>query len=201
MRNGVYTIGHSNHTSERFLELLLQHRVSAVADVRSHPFSRLHPQFNRDSLQTTLRFAGIAYVFLGRELGARSDDSDCYVDGKVQFDRLGRTQLFQEGLSRIIKGSETERIAMMCAEKDPLTCHRTILVARHLADLQIEVRHILADGCIEEHDAALSRLLAELDLPEGDLFQGRDAFVREAYERRGAEIAYTRPQPVEGING
>ena len=81
--NLIYTIGHSTHTSEAFLELLRKHNVTAVADVRSAPFSRFNPQFNKDALQGTLGEHGIKYVFLGRELGARSDDPACYENGRV----------------------------------------------------------------------------------------------------------------------
>lgn len=125
----VLTIGHSNHPIERFIGLLKQDGVTAVADVRSAPFSRHNPQFNKDSLQQSLSEAGIAYIFLGKELGARSNDRSCYEDGRVQYERLARTDLFLDGIERVRKGAEQYRIALMCAEKEPLECHRTLLVA------------------------------------------------------------------------
>src|SRR5205809_759407 len=148
MGNLIYTIGHSTHSTERFLELLAAHDVSAVADVRSHPYSRFNPQFSRERVQADLKNAGLAYVFLGRELGARSDDPSTYVEGTVQYDRLARTSLFQEGLARLNQGVRSHRIALMCAEKDPLTCHRAILVCRHLANQGIAAHHLLEDGRI-----------------------------------------------------
>lgn len=187
----VYTIGHSNHLVEKFLELLSAHNVNAVADVRSHPYSRFNPQFNREKLRTALRTAGVAYAFLGRELGARSEDPNCYINGKVQYDLLARTLLFKEGLSRLALGADSHRIALMCAEKDPLTCHRAILVCRHLVAQGIGAQHILEDGRVESHDAALSRLFAELGLDENDLFRSRDEVMLEAYDRRGEQIAYS----------
>jgi uncharacterized protein (DUF488 family) len=132
MPSFVYTIGHSNHRIEKFIELLSAHNVTAIADVRSHPYSRFNPQFNREKLRTALRTAGAAYAFQGRKLGARSEDPNCYVNGKVQYDLLARTPLFKEGLARLVLGADSHRIALMCAEKDPLTCHRAILVCRHL---------------------------------------------------------------------
>ena len=133
----VFTIGHSTHPPERFLALLRQHGITALCDVRSRPYSRLNGQFNRENLQESLRESGITYVFLGKELGARSEDASCYVRGKVQYDHLARTELFKKGLDRVRQGMKDYRIALMCAEKDPLVCHRAILVARHLDALQI----------------------------------------------------------------
>jgi uncharacterized protein (DUF488 family) len=191
MKDPVYTIGHSTHSAEKLIALLTRHHITAVADVRSHPYSRINPQFNKEEFRTNLKAAGIAYVFLGRELGARSGDRSCYVNGKVQYDLLARTTLFQAGLDRISQGMNTHRIALMCAEKDPLTCHRAILVCRHLVARGVAAQHILEDGRLESHDEALKRLLAELGLPDRDLFCTRDEVIAEAYLRRGQQIAYT----------
>src|SRR5688500_14064592 len=100
----LYTIGHSTHPIERFVELLAEHHISAVADVRSRPFSRRYPQFNRENLYVALKAAGVCYAFTGQELGARTEDPSCYVDGKVQYELLSRTDLFQAGLTRIRNG-------------------------------------------------------------------------------------------------
>jgi uncharacterized protein (DUF488 family) len=148
-QSAVFTIGHSTHPIETFLELLRAHAVTAVADVRSAPFSRFNPQFNEDALAHSLKTADIAYVFLGRELGARSDDPACYEQGRVHYGRLAKTALFQAGLGRVLHGSEKQRIALLCAEKEPLDCHRTILVARALTERGVAVEHILADGRLE----------------------------------------------------
>lgn len=186
----VFTVGHSTHSADKFTELLLRNNVTAIADVRSQPYSRLNPQFNRETLRGRLKEAGISYVFLGRELGARTDDRSCYVDGKVQYDRLACTVPFQEGLRRIENGAPRYRIALMCAEKDPLTCHRTILVVRHLVDRGLRAAHILEDGRLEQHEDALARLLREVGVRESDLFKERQQLIDEAYAKRGDEIAY-----------
>jgi uncharacterized protein (DUF488 family) len=190
MKQLVYTIGHSTHATEKLIGLLARHHITAVADVRSQPYSRMNPQFNKENITTDLKGAGIAYVFLGRELGARTNDSSCYIAGKVHYDLLARTELFRQGLERIIKGMSTHQMALLCAEKDPLVCHRTILVARHLVAQSISVQHILETGALESHDAAIDRLLRELDLQEADLLRSRTEIVEEAYQRRGNEIAY-----------
>jgi uncharacterized protein (DUF488 family) len=141
-------------------------------------------------LQSALKDAGIVYVFLGKELGARSSDASCYLNGKVQYDRLARTSLFREGLDRVEQGLSKYRVALMCAEKDPLTCHRSILVCRHLVERSIEIAHILEDARVETHDAAMDRLLRELRLDSNDLFRKQRELLTEAYALRGEEIAY-----------
>lgn len=187
----IFTVGHSTHSADKFRELLLRNSIDAVADVRSMPFSRLNPQFNRETLQSNLKRSGIAYVFLGRELGARTEDRSCYREGKVQYDLLARTALFQEGLDRVCRGAQDRRIALLCAEKDPLTCHRCILVARYLIDRGLDVQHILGDGRLESHSAALKRLVTELQLAQDELFQRRSGdLVAQAYRLRGDRIAY-----------
>ena len=193
MSDALYTIGHSTHTAQKVMDLLRLHGITAIADVRSSPYSRMNPQFNRDSFSDLLKACKIAYVFLGRELGARSKDRNCYCQGKVQYDLLAQTQLFQAGLDRVIHGMTTHRVALLCAEKDPLTCHRAILVCRHLATRGIVVRHILEDGRIEHHEEALSRLLAEHGLSERDLFRNRSEMIEQAYSERGDKISYAEP--------
>jgi uncharacterized protein (DUF488 family) len=186
----VYTIGHSTHTFEAFVNLLRKHDVTAVADVRSAPFSRFNPQFNKDTLQGTLATHGIKYVFLGRELGARSDDPACYENGRVQYARLARATSFLAGLDRVMEGASDYRIALMCAERDPLECHRTLLVARALVGQGVEIVHILADGTLEPHESTMTRLLDIVGLPQQDLFSSREQLLEEAMARQEQRIAY-----------
>ncbi len=189
----IYTIGHSNHPIERFTALLRQHGVSALADVRSRPYSRFNPQFNREKLQAALAAAGIRYVFLGEELGARTKDPSCYDErGRVSYTMLARTQGFRHGIDRLLSGAKEHRIAIMCAERDPRECHRTILVARALEREGAAVGHILADGSLESHADLMLRLAADLKLGGDDLFRDSEAVVAEAYETQAARIAYVR---------
>src|ERR1700733_10047901 len=171
MRKTIFTIGHSTHTLEYFLSLLTKHGIQAVGDVRSVPYSQRNPQFNREPLMQRLRAADIAYVFLGKELGARSDNSGCYIDGKVQYNYLAKEPAFLQGLGRLRKGIESHRVALMCAERDPLACHRTILVCRALRSPDLEIDHILADGAVETNVAAEKRLMLMLNL-HPDMFHG-----------------------------
>lgn len=186
----VFTVGHSTHPIDQFLALLAGAGVGAVADVRSAPYSRFNPQFNRETLRDALKAAGVSYVFLGEELGARSKDPNHYEGGKVSYERLAETDAFRRGIARVLKGAETMTVALMCAEAEPLDCHRTILVARHLARRGAQIRHILRDGTVEAHEETMNRLIARYDGQSGDLFSSRDDRVEEALRRRGAEMAY-----------
>lgn len=145
----ILTIGHSDHSLEQFLRLLEMHTVTAVADVRSSPYSRLHPAFNKEPLQEALAAKGIAYVFLGQELGVRSRDPSCYEGGKVQYRKLAQTELFRSGLERVMNGARSHRIALLCAEREPLACHRSLLVARELEAIGAAIEHIHPDGRLE----------------------------------------------------
>ncbi len=197
MQRTVFTIGHSNRTSDEFLALLLENELTAVADVRSQPYSRVNPQFNRESLAEFLAKHQIAYAFLGEELGARSRDPSCYVEGQVQYDVLAQTKLFEQGLDRVEKGTLRYRLALMCAEREPLACHRFILVARHLARRGFQLKHIIDPGVVEDHEASVARLLVELRMDSMHLFGTQDDLVELAYERQAAKIAFSQEEPVE----
>ncbi|GAA4421133.1 DUF488 family protein [Actinokineospora soli] len=186
----LLTIGHSNHAVESFVALLGEHGVTAVADVRSVPFSRFSPQFNQRQVERSLADSGIKYVFLGKELGARSTDPGCYEDGRVLYARLAASGDFGSGIERLTRGAATERIAIMCTEAEPLDCHRTVLVSRVLAERGVAVGHVHGDGRLESHDAAMERLMAKFGLADADLFRTRDERMAEALARQEERIAY-----------
>ena len=200
MTNNVLTIGHSNHSREAFTELLEQHEVGAVADVRSAPYSRFNPHFDRETLASALKASGIAYVYLGRELGGRSEDPGCYEGGRVRYDRIARTDRFRDGVERVVRGARKHRIALMCAEKEPLDCHRTLLVAPALDEMGIGVAHVRADGALESHAEAMDRLLDKFDLcPSGDLFRRpREELIAEAIALQAKRVAHADDKPVGG---
>jgi uncharacterized protein (DUF488 family) len=146
----LFSIGHSNHPIDYFVGLLQRHGITALADVRSTPYSRRHPQFRREALAERLKQAGIAYVFLGEELGGKR------AGGLID---AARTPQFRTGIERLREGAQRYRVAFMCAEREPLDCHRTMLVARHLRGPDVTIRHILANGTLEEHESVERRLV------------------------------------------
>ena len=189
MDNPVFTIGHSDHAIETFLSLLQKWNVNAVADVRSSPYSKRHPQFSRAPLEAILGKCGIAYVFLGKELGARPSDRKLYSEGKADFRLIAASQPFRKGIRRLLEGQKRWRIAVMCAEKEPLDCHRTILVSRALAEEGIQVLHILADGMAESHEQVIKRLFALHRKDERDLFLTPEEMLSAIYRLQEEKIA------------
>ncbi len=175
----MFTIGHSNHPIEHFINLLTAHRISAIADVRSSPYSEYSPQFNRELIQQKLQDANIEYVFLGRELGARRTEESCYVSGQAKYDAIRNLPAFRNGLHRVLEGIEQYTVALLCAEADPLSCHRTILVCPELKALRpdLKINHILADGSLESHEEA-ERRLVKLHKLQPELFGETDLHVR-----------------------
>jgi uncharacterized protein (DUF488 family) len=200
----LLTIGHSNHSIEAFILLLEQHGITAVADVRSHPFSRYLPHFNKSEITAFLSAVGIQYVFLGKELGARPEDLSCYdTSGKALYDRIAATPLFASGIQRLLKGAANYKISLMCAEKDPITCHRTILVCHKLKEFNLQINHILSDGSLESHQDVEARLLSKFNKTKNNnlpiqlsLFEIKSQVTNEivdletAYYRYGLEVAY-----------
>jgi uncharacterized protein (DUF488 family) len=189
----LFTIGHSTHDFAKFLELLKQHEIEVVADVRSRPFSRL-AWFSRPELEKELKANRVRYVFLGDELGARRVERECYIGPRADYELIAQTRAFVQGIERLREGVAKFRVALMCAEKDPLDCHRTVLVCRHAKEFA-EISHIRADGRLETHAAAEERMMAPYVSPEGDMFRSRIELLNEAYKRRGEEINYVeQPQ-------
>ncbi len=191
----VFTIGHSNHSSERFVALLQGTGITAVADVRSIPHSRRWPHFGRAQIERWLADAGIAYVFLGAELGGRPDDPALLREGRPDHDLMAAAPSFRAGLDRVLDGTGRYRIALMCAEREPLDCHRFLLVSRHLHERGVCLRQILADGSIEPHETTEFRLLQQTGLAVDSLFADlpppRHAVAR-AYDIRSGKLGRGR---------
>ncbi|MGH3427473.1 MAG: DUF488 family protein [Mycobacteriales bacterium] len=162
----VLTVGHSNHPLDRFLDLLADADVEVIADVRSHPYSRFAPQFNREPLKAALTARGSRYTFLGGELGGRPDGDEFYdADGHVLYNRVADSAWFGAGIDRLVQGLGSWRVAVMCSEEDPTDCHRRLLVARVLLTRGVEVNHLRGDGTVQPE-----RLFDRE--AQGDLFNG-----------------------------
>lgn len=197
-RPALFTIGHSNRELADFVHLLQTHHINAVADVRSSPYSGRCPQYNRESLKVDLAKASIDYVFLGEELGARRTEPDCYDGDRADYRLIAACEGFQNGLRRLQRGMETRRITLMCAEKDPLDCHRFALICRHLRD-DAQIDHIIDEETLEPQDEAEFRLLELYDLPRGDLFNSQEELIEQAYDAHGKKINYVRTVAEDGF--
>jgi uncharacterized protein (DUF488 family) len=192
--NEVLTVGHSTHSWERFATLLRKSNVTAVADVRTSPYSRHQPQFNRDHLSEGLRLDGISYVFLGKELGGRPSERRLYCEGVADYEKMAQTTEFGKGIDRIVEGSKKHRIALMCSERDPLDCHRCLLVSRALAKRGVRVSHILGAGDVVSHAEIENRLLKLSGGTTDDLFAPRAEQLSAAYRERARKVAFAEPK-------
>lgn len=189
----LFTIGHSTHAIETFLERLKTHRINCVIDARSHPFSKIAPQFNKPALSKTLVENGILYAHLPDEFGARRTEKN-FLDeeGKVDFEKVRESEAFKRGVERVKNGlAQGYRIAIMCAEADPLDCHRFSMVARGFALAGENVQHVLKDGSLRSHEALEERLLEKYKLSEATLFSTREERLSIAYRLRNKDIAFS----------
>ena len=168
-RHPLFTIGHSNHSIERFLALLRRHSVEAVADVRSRPYSRFVRHFAKDRLARILADEGVGYLFLGRELGGkpvRDDPPQARLDYQARI----REPSFQRGIETLLHAVAERRVALLCRERDPLECHRLHLICRYLEPMALDIRHILPDGEVEAQAATKRRLHEGLEARQLGLF-------------------------------
>jgi uncharacterized protein (DUF488 family) len=148
----IWTIGHSNHPLARFVELLRAHGIQVVADVRSRPYSRFAPRYNRQALAEALPEHDIRYLFLGKELGGKPKEPGYYLpDSSLDPERFTARPEFQRGLKRLLGEAAHFRVSLMCSEGDPGKCHRSLLLAPELVKRGVKVLHILPDGGLLEH--------------------------------------------------
>jgi uncharacterized protein (DUF488 family) len=194
----VFTIGHSSHTQERFLALLRGAGVTAIADVRTAPYSRRHPHFNREALRAALQSEAIAYVYLGKELGGRPSHSELYSAGVADYEKMAQAGEIAQGLDRLMEGARKYRVALMCSEREPLHCHRCLLVSRALAQRGVRIGHILDDGGIASHGEIEERLLAIASRDSADLFASRPERLASAYREYGRKVAFAEPEDRAG---
>jgi uncharacterized protein (DUF488 family) len=184
----LFTIGHSNLPAERFMTLVQDAGVTAIADVRSVPFSRRFPWFSGAKLAARLQGADIAYLPFGDALGGRPRDPALYRDGVADYEKMAATAPFRASLDRLSAAMGRFRVCLMCAEREPLDCHRCLLVARALAEHGLGLGHILVDGTIEPHAVTEDRLLARAGGAD-DLFGTRASRLAEAYRARAGKVA------------
>jgi uncharacterized protein (DUF488 family) len=194
----LFSIGHSNIPAERFVGMLRAAGADAVADVRSTPFSRRFPWFSGKNLAPLLAQQGMLYAPFGDALGGRPRDAALYCGGVADYEAMARCDEFRSGLDRLVLLAGERRVCVMCAEREPLDCHRCLLVARALAARGLAVGHILHDGIIEPHAAMEERLLATSGV-DADLFvTGQGDRLAAAYRRRAGAVAYRQTEQQSG---
>ena len=173
----AWTIGHSNHPIDVFLDLLAQHQIAVLVDVRSSPYSGYASHFNKEAIDHALRQRDIRYLFLGDLLGGRAEGEQFYdAAGYVLYAEVARSDKFQQGIRRLLDGVAKHRVALMCGEEDPAECHRRLLVGRVLRERGVCVVHIRGDGraqseddlAAEEHFRRTKGQLSLFDLEEPD---------------------------------
>ena len=197
--NILYTIGHSNHTISHFIGLLECHKINMVVDVRSAPYSRYCSQFNKNDISSSLEAVNIQYMFLGRKLGARPNVPECYEGGCVDFKLIAERKEFKDGLGLLLTCIGKYHIALMCAEKEPLECHRTVLICRKLNENNLSIKHILEDGRIEDHHDTERRLVKMLKI-ELTLFEPgkmESDLIEQAYDQQSQNISHRSQEPGE----
>lgn len=189
--SGIYSIGHSDLPIDRFLRLIADAGVTAIADVRTSPYSKRYPWFSRQELKGSLRDVGVSYAYLGLELGGRPADPHLLDShGVADYDSMAKTSLYSTGIQRLYVGMQKYRIAMVCSERDPLHCHRCLMVGRTLLGVHVNAFHIHHDGRLESQSEAEQRLLVEERLDADDFLRPVEGRLGEAYDRRRKRVAY-----------
>ncbi len=178
----LLTIGHSNHSAERFQELLSEHGVEVLVDIRSWPHSRYVEWADRSRIGDVARVAGARYLFLGKELGGRPDGDEFYDPaGHVLYGKVARSDEFRRGIERLLRGAGRYRVAIMCSEENPASCHRRLLVAKVLLERGLVIDHIRGDGSREVEAEPII-------LAEGSLFDDEESLWRSS-------LSVSRRQP------
>jgi uncharacterized protein (DUF488 family) len=190
MKN-LYTIGYAAFINiEAFIRALKINNIEVIADVRSIPKSSYKPEFSKDYLEKRLKDNDIKYVFLGDNCGARINDPACYIDGQVKYDKIKETVIFKHGLERILNGLNKYSISLLCAEKDPIFCHRDILVCRNLKPYGVNIQHVISEKTVELNLETENRLLKQFKLDTDDFFRSYEDRLNLAYDKQGNKIAY-----------
>lgn len=194
----VYTVGHSNHSIDYFVELLNTYFVTCIIDVRSVAASAYNPQYNKDGLSDFLKKRGINYMHFPEEFGARHFDPQLLdPEGKVDFGKVRSSKPFAAGIERLKIGLEKEFvIALMCSESEPFDCHRFSMISVALQGQGFDVRHIMKDKTCKTQAELENVLLKKYDkkIPKPDIFNPEVSLsdqLEVAYRLRNREIAYS----------
>lgn len=192
LKSVVYSIGHSSLSGLEFLELLQAWSISAIADVRSVPWSRRNSQFNRDNLSIDLENSGILYRFMGKSLGGRPASPDLYSDGVADYEKMASVPAFQAALKRVKVAATKHRLALLCSEHDPIECHRCLLVGRSLDQSGIELAHIISHDCAQSQREIEARLLKATGGDQPDFLRPTADAIGHSYREWSQRVAYSK---------
>ena len=175
----IYTIGYGNRSVDEFIEALQEHEIAYLIDVRSAPYSRYKPEFSREPLEAELQRQGVRYVFMGDTLGGHPDDEECYdVNGKVDYERVKKTERYQFGIKRLQTAvAQKQCVALMCSEGKPENCHRSKLIGETLQRRNIQITHIDENNELRSQMHIINRLTGgQMPLFGEDAFQSRKRY-------------------------
>jgi uncharacterized protein (DUF488 family) len=199
--NKLFTIGHSNHSLEHFLCLLSRHEINTIIDIRSVPYSRYVPHFNKERIKEHLKSNHIHYLYMAEEFGMIQREELFHLEGYVDFEKVRESEHFKTGVERVKRGIEKGyKIALMCSEKDPLECHRSIMIAPVFKKQGYEVLHILEDNRLESQEKFEKRLI-DLYFPENNqqnffnTLEGeknKEELLTDAMSLRNRDIGYRK---------
>lgn len=204
----IYTIGHSQHNVDYFIDMLKTYNINYLIDVRSMPFSQYASSYNKDILKATLIPCNINYAFMGEYFGARPKNTNLYSEkGYLDFNKMKNSNTFLRGMENVLKGIEQgNRIAFMCTEKDPIECHRAILVGNAFYEQGIDVEHILANNTLQNHSVLNKRLVDiyfpdrnQLSLFDNENLSDKECLI-EAYKKQNEKIGYQATEDEAKIN-
>lgn len=193
----VYTIGYTAFDQEQMIKTLKKYNIHCLIDVRTVPASARLPQYSRPVLEAVLKKAGIRYRHYP-EFGARQEDSKWYnAEGYLDFERYMESEAFQSGIHKVQEGMRLGyRFTLMCAEKDPINCHRAIMVARGFSKAGNDVAHICVDSMGKDYLESQQELERRLMLKHGDnpdqmsLLETMDERIERAYRKQNEAIGY-----------
>lgn len=192
----IFTIGYSCFEIGKFVEILKKYNINCVIDVRSNPNSKFYTDYNKDELMSVLKVNNIYYRNYAKEFGARQENPKYYTDGYLDFGKFAKSESFISGIDKLIKSMEENyTFVLMCAEKDPATCHRNIMIAKEFHKLGYKVSNILNTGDIETQESIEKRLIDcyfpdrnQLSFFENQLSE--DEMIEQAYTLRNKEIGF-----------
>jgi uncharacterized protein (DUF488 family) len=152
----IYSIGHANREFDDFVKLLKLYEVEYLIDVRSSPYSKMFPVYNREPISILLKKNNINYVYLGDDLGGLPKDPSCYIEyidknneeaRKIDYSKIEKKEFFINGLERLkTANSKGYVVAVMCSELNPEECHRSKLIGLSLQKEGIIIQHINKNG-------------------------------------------------------